>query len=100
MKTGSRQPAQTEAGHGDAQLRRAQVRSQILQDVPGQARAAVARHDQRVQLRVAQFDEGEFGRDKKAVDQDDGQRWPATEARWRRGALARSFTSALRQRSL
>ncbi len=67
------QPAQTEAGHGDAQLGGAEVGGEILQDVPGQPRAAVPRHDQRLQLRVAQFDEGEFGGDEEAVDQDNGQ---------------------------
>ena len=67
------EPAQPQAGHGDAQLGGAEIGSQVLQDVPGQARAAVAQADQGVQLGVAQFDEGEFGGDEEAVEQDDGQ---------------------------
>lgn len=67
------EPAQPQAGHGDAQLGGAEIRGQILQYVPGQARAAVALDDQSVQLGVAQFDEGEFRGDEEAVDQHDGQ---------------------------
>ena len=68
-----RQPAQTQARHRDAQLRRAQIRGQVLQDVPRQPRPAIAPDNQRVQLRIAQFDKGEFRRDKKPIDQNDGQ---------------------------
>ena len=67
------EPAQAQAGHGDAQLGGAEIGGEILQNVPGQAGAAVALHDQGVQLGVAQFDEGEFSGDEKAVDQHDGQ---------------------------
>jgi hypothetical protein len=68
-----RQPPQPETCHGDAQLRRAQVGGQVLQDVPGQPGAAIAGHNQPVQLRVPQLDEGELRRDKKSVGQYNGQ---------------------------
>ena len=63
------EPAQAEAGHGDAKLGGAEIGGEILQDVPGQTGAAVAFHDEDIQLGVAQFDEGKFGRDEKAVDE-------------------------------
>ena len=70
---GFRQPAQTETGHRDVQLGGAEVGGEVLQNVPGQARPPVPGDDQGVELGVAQLDKGEFGRDKKAVDQNNGQ---------------------------
>ncbi len=63
---------------------RAQVRREVLQNVPGQPRATVPGHHQRLQLRLAQFDERKFRRDEKAVGQDDGQYSKQPErAAWR-----------------
>ena len=89
------EPAQPQAGHGDAQLGGAEIGGQILQNVPGQPRAPVALHDQGVQLRVAQFDKGEFRGDEKAVDQHDGQdaQTPASPAQLRAWPSIYKFTS-------
>ena len=60
-------PAQAEARHRDAKLRRAQIRIQIADDVLRRPRAAPALGDQRVELRLADADERELGGDKKSI---------------------------------
>ena len=66
-------PAQAQAGQGDAELRGAQRGIQMLNQPPGHARAAVARLDQPLELRVADFDQRELRRHKEAVQQHQHQ---------------------------
>ena len=68
-----RQPAQSQARHRDAQLRRAEIGREVLQYVPRQPRPLVARRNQRVQLRGPQLDKCKLRGHEEAVDQDNGQ---------------------------
>ncbi len=65
-------PAEAEARHGDAQLRRGDVAVGVGDGAAHGARAAMILGDQLIDARLAHRDDGEFGGDEKAVGQHQG----------------------------
>src|SRR4026209_150110 len=68
-KEGFSESAQRKTGHRNAQVRGTEVTIEIRQNMAGHASPAMAFLDEMVELGVADFDDGELGRDKKAVEQ-------------------------------
>ncbi len=67
------EPAEREARHGDAELRRGKVGVEARGDVAHQLGALVPLLDERIELRAADFDERKFRRHEKRVHPHDEQ---------------------------
>ena len=66
-------PAQTEAGEGDAELGGREGGVEVLGGLKGEFYAPAAGLLERAELADADLHEGEFGGDKKAVGSDEGE---------------------------
>jgi len=69
------EPAESEAGEGDAELRRREIGVEVFGDVDGQADAPVAGLEHRPQLRGADFDDGKLSGNKEPVGQHEQQNY-------------------------
>src|SRR5436309_3683981 len=62
-------PPESEARHGDAELRRAEERVEMGNDVPRDFRPPMAFNRQRIELRLPDSHESKLRRDEKAVQE-------------------------------
>ncbi len=67
------EPAEREAGQGDAKPACGEIGVEMRGDVAGKFRAAHALVDQGVELTAADFDDREFRSDEKAIQEDEKQ---------------------------
>ena len=66
-------PAESQAGQRDSQLRGAQRFIQVMKDAPGNLRAHLAFQNEMLQLGVADLHQRKFGGNKKSVQQHQQQ---------------------------
>jgi len=62
-------PAQSEAGDGDADLSRAQIAIEAVEHLPRGFGAALSLGDERLELGLSHLDQGELGQHKKSIEQ-------------------------------
>lgn len=72
FEDGFADPAEGEAGEGDAELGGAEIGVEVGDDVAKEFGPAIAAGNEGLKLGVADFDEGEFGGDEEAVHQHQG----------------------------